>query len=1058
MDLNRISDFIDRALAHMAAGAKEAVLTSNFSSFLRSMFPESPLWVEHYFNGIENAVTLYRSNTAAASSGSIDVFVNGTVIEFERNLSHSHIYNHGFDQVKDYCAAKIRSGVAIDKLIGVLSDTLTWEFYVVNPIPGLPPSAYTSSNISLSLVHRIQINSSDHTQARQLGSAIETYFGRIGARTLSATNLYNDFGIDTPLGARYLADCSSYINSLSAQKPAYYTMIQQLWESFVEGLDKSITTSNDSYTIEFYIATLAKLLCANIFESRALLSTDAELIELISGQFFLRKGYLNFIEYDYFGWINEHIPASTFLNTLRAIQEGLSIYDYSVIPDSDIFGNLLTQLSLKTKRILLGQELTPSWLSTELVNSVYQKLSAGTWPRFIDMCCGSGSMIVSTIELCASLLNNSTLNDDDKYSIIENCALGIDIDPLAVLLAKVNWIIHTKSFCQNKTEIIIPVYHADSLFISSPVTSGTSSYTLSFDGHTVNLPGFLLDSQHNEFFSILIERITNAIDTPTIDARLICNSISLNTHNSFSSSEQTEVETFTNALHSILFSLHTNGRNGIWSFLLKNSFKPALITRRFNGIVSNTPWMALSQVTNNPYKDSLNAISRSYNIFPGDSSSLHSEIATVFLLHSIDCFLEDGGVYGCILPRSVMNGKQHDKFRINRLIPGQTPFAITPDELWDLPQDTFNNRAIALFGSKQSSCTHNSGLTSRIYSLSTNYSSGRIYINNLNGRVIWSTTSPSTRRQYSAYSFKQGADIMPRTLFYFDLTPIQNNFEIKPLIPMQSPYSFFLKDAKDPYKSYIPSSARIPKEFFKQTIVSNVVLPFKVCDTPLALIPYTKDTGNNHWRSYSAAEIAALPAPVSSTLSKLSRDYKLLKKANKELYGNQVLDIYGKLTQQSFSSGKYLVLCGAGGSNIAASFLKLDDVNNDVIVDQTLYYLQVETEDEAIYLTGLLNSNILNQTIKAYQPSGIKGERHVHTIPYQYIPRYDSTIPEHAELVLTTLRLIHEIDQLIASGSANNMINANAAPLSTRRKGFTIQIEQLPSYLDYERCCCAIII
>lgn len=1058
MDLNKISEFIDKALIHFAAGAKEAVLIGNFVSYLRSMFPETPIWVEHYFNGIEQQVTLQRAaSSGGTTSGSIDVFVNGTVIEFERNLTHSAIYNHGLFQVKDYCASKIREGLPIEKVIGVLSDTLIWEFYTVNPLPGVPNSAYYASNISLNLVKRIQVTSSDHSQALQLGTALETYFGRKESCPLTAENLYRDFGIDTPIGTRYLADCTSFVNSLSAQRPAYYTMIQQIWEKFVEGLDKSIGGTNDSYTLEFYIATLAKLLCANIFESKALISSDNELIELVSGQYFLRKGYVNFIEYDYFGWINEHLQGSSFIQVLKTLQEGLAIYDYSTIPDSDIFGNLLSQLSIKTKRILLGQELTPLWLSSALVNTVYSKLPTGTWPRFIDMCCGSGSMIVATIELCESLLSNTSLNEDEKYSIIENCALGIDIDPLAVLLAKANWIIHTKVFCQNKTEIIIPIFHADSLFISTPVTSGVSSYTLSFDGHTVNLPSFLLDTQYNEYFAILIERIASAIGTASIDAQLLCQSISSATNISFTASEQADVESFTSSLHGILYSLHSNGRNGIWAFLLKNSFKPALITRKFNGIVSNTPWMTLSQVNNNPYKDSLNTISRNYNVFPGDASSPHSEIATIFLLHSIDTFLENGGAYGCILPRSVMNGKQHDKFRNDNLIPGLTPFTLSPNELWDLPEETFNNRAIALFGRKETTCARNPSFISRVYSSATSFSPGSIFINNVNGRTIWSTTPPPVRQTYTAYSPEQGADILPRTFFYFELSPIGSSVSISPLVLNRSPYGFLLKDGKEPYKSYNPPTARLPKQLFKKTVVSNVVLPFLVCDTPCALIPYVKDAGNNHWRALLSTEMAALPTPVSATLNKLALDHENLDSKHRYLYGRERLNLRNKLSKQSFSAGKYLVLYGAGGSNIAAAYLRLDDSNKDIIIDQTLYYIEVETEKEAIYLTGLLNSAGLNNAIKTLQPSGIMGERHIHTLPFLFIPQFDPTIPEHSELVLSTSRLLSEIVQLVVSGSVSRYMDANSSPLHTRRKAFSMMVEALPSYIDYDRCCSAII-
>ena len=1053
MDISKIAEFISKALLLNHGGAKEFVLTSNLSAYLRSMFPEDPLWVEHYFNGIEDGVTLYKTKTSGASSGSIDVYVNGTVIEFERDLSSKSIYTHGLGQVKDYCAAKIRAGVPIEKLIGVLSDTLTWEFYTVDPISGLAPSSYTSSSIKLILVDRIQLTSSDHTSALTLGKAFEEYFGRKEARQLSAKNLYDDFGLETSLGNQYLTDCQSFIATLSSIKPHYYSMIQNLWESFVEGLDRSITGSVDSYTIEFYIASLAKLLCANLFEGRALLSDDNELIDLLSGEYFLRKGYVNFIEYDYFGWINGHIKGSSFLTSLHSLQEALAIYDFSSIPDSDIFGKLLSQLSSKTKRILLGQELTPTWLAKEVVNAVYKGLPQGSLPRFIDMCCGSGSMIISTIKLCSSLICDSTLKDDERYSIIADCALGIDIDPLAVLLAKINWIIHTKEFCSCKSEIIIPIYHADSLFISSPVTSGASSLTLSFDGNTVDLPKYLLDYKNNEFFSILIERLASAINLSSLDSELLISSIATETRASFSPAELIEIQSFADSLHSILYNLHTSGKNGIWAFLLKNSFKPALISRKFNGIVSNTPWMTLSQVNNNPYRDSLNSISKKYHIFPGDSSSPHSEIATVFLLHSIDTFLEDNAPFGCILPRSVMNGQQHDKFRLDKTMPGFVPFRISPRQLWDLPSDTFNNRAIALFGNKNVGHVSPSFFICRSYLTPSVYTMSRVYKVMLGNRTFWTIKTQSIKQLYDNYSFEEGCDILPRTFFYFDLRLYGKNYEISQLIKTSSSYGYFLTDAKEPYKSYIPSTARIPKALFKRTIVSNVVLPFIITDYPLALIPYTKDPATLRWRRLSPTELAALPRPVSSTLDKLSSDYALNDSKSRELYSDTVFNYRQKVYKQSFTSGKFLVVGGAGGSNIAAAYVKLDSTNQDIIVDQTLYYYQVDTEEEAIYLVGLLNSNVLNEAIKAFQTSGLFGERHIHSLPYRFIPQYDPSTKSHSDLVDATKLLIGEINTLLSSGSVSSLLDPNTSPLRSRRPAFFSEIEKLSSFKKYNLCC-----
>ncbi len=1047
MPLDSIKLFITEALRLIAAGVKEDVMTNNFVSYLRQMFPDNPQWVNHYVSGIETSVSLYRRNTV--TTGSIDVFIDGTVIEFEKNLSSTPLFTHGRDQVKEYCASRIRSGANISKLIGVLSDTLNWYFYSVQEVPGLPIAAYNTNNVNLVLLKEIHISVSDDNSAIELKNCLNEYLGRMGARPLTADCLSEDFGIDSFWGNHYLSEAKSFIGSLESLKPAYASLIHNIWSHFVEGIDLSIDSTTGSYEYEFYIATLAKLLCANIIAKQAVLSDDDELVEIVSGDYFQRLGYVNFVEYDYFGWINEHLSGSDYLQHLRKTQQDLAIYDYSSIPEEDIFGRLLSQLSIETKRVLLGQELTPAWLSEALVNNVAQKLPVGEWPRFIDMCCGSGSMLISTIKYCASKFTNLSLSDSEKYDVISSAAMGIDIDPLAVLLAKINWIIHTEQYCNDETEIVIPVYHADSLFISSPVSTNPSSYILNLDGNNVNLPRFLLDTRFNEFFPLLIEKIAQ-----TLDVSLTSSDYSLIVHESLedcsvsvSQQEETDIASFAFDLYQVLQDLHRRDRNGIWAFLIKNSFKPALIARKFNGIVSNTPWMALSEVKDNPYKVNLTNKASHYGIMPTGASFLHLELATVFLIHSIDSYLSDEAIYGCILPRSILKGKQHDQFRLASSFNSTYPFSVSNEEIWDLPEDTFPNRAVVLFGRKNT--TASTSFVGRKYSAKNTYSSAQVYQVQGAGRCIWSLDQTIYQTLTPYYSFPQGADILPRPFFYFDLQARGNNYRISPLVKNTSSYGYFLDAAKVKFEL---SASVVPKQYFRKTVVSNVLHPFIISDYPLALVPYKRDPNTGSQRLFTDAEFSALPTTVSRVFSKLRRGYIRYKGASIDLYGDEVLNFRSKLTNQEFIVGKYLVLYGAGGSNVASAYTPITADNADIIIDQTLYYLVVDNESEAIYVTGLLNSDVLSEAITTYQPSGRFGERHIHTLPKYFIPQFDSSNANHTSFVEATRALISELAALVATdANIRQLSDPNFSVLSSRRRSLLNAIHELDSFDEYDR-------
>lgn len=96
------------------------------------------------------------------------------------------------------------------------------------------------------------------------------------------------------------------------------------------------------------------------------------------------------------------------------------------------------------------------------------------------------------------------------------------------------------------------------------------------------------------------------------------------------------------------------------------------------------------------------------------------------------------------------------------------------------------------------------------------------------------------------------------------------------------------------------------------------------------------------------------------------------------------LNIRGKLYKQDFSLGRWLVLSNAGGANPCSAYIDLDEIDaTKLIIDQTLYWYLADSEDEAIYITGMLNSDALSDLISDFQPDGGFGKRHIHTIPYK---------------------------------------------------------------------------
>jgi hypothetical protein len=120
------------------------------------------------------------------------------------------------------------------------------------------------------------------------------------------------------------------------------------------------------------------------------------------------------------------------------------------------------------------------------------------------------------------------------------------------------------------------------------------------------------------------------------------------------------------------------------------------------------------------------------------------------------------------------------------------------------------------------------------------------------------------------------------------------------------------------------------------------------------------------------------------------------------------LNYQNKLTKQN-PNFKYKVVYLRSGTNLAATVVVDEPYlvrvgNNElkvngIIIHTTLYLYQTNNEDEAHYLTAVLNSSILNELVKPMQTKGAYGPRDFHKKPLEFpIPRYDFNNPVHRRL------------------------------------------------------------
>ena len=1066
---------IQSNLRLISEGKVEDVIRHNFTSYLRTIFPDLPSWVERHIEGGEAAVKY--SKTGKIRTGFVDNLVDLTAIEYESNLTVKPKFDTGFGQVKDYCASLLNKGHDPELVIGVLSDTIRWRAYKIKSVS--PPSLgkLGGEHLELEEIEQIDLSDADENAAKKLIGFLNTHLGRLGSRPLNAESISKDLGFESRFCGLHISHLRDIVSNAFASRPKYASLITNLWGRFV-----SYVTSNpsingfdqSSYSDEFYILTVAKLVCANVIERKALISDDNELRSILKGDFFKNKGLINLVEYDYFGWLNEGESLEELLPVAHALQDDLRAYDFTQSPVEDLFGQMMAQLAKRSQRLLLGQEWTPNWLAHLIVEKVISDLPHTDELKLVDMCCGSGAIIVEAVKLAKERISMtvSESSSDQRLNLLSQAITGFDIDPLAVMLSKISWVLAAGSWLEphGAYPVTIPVFHADSLFAITPLSLLDDKeiqefYSLKIAEDEIQLPCFLISPAFQTAFDSILDFGYN-LAIYTGPGELQIDETALNEAITYALSRvATEVQPdqfektkkFLIEFVTVVDKLNRDGRNGIWAFILRNSYRPGLVAGQFNGLVSNPPWLALSKIGDNPYQGVLRRKAEQFGIKPAGPSFLHIEMATIFLLHAIDRYLQDGSVIGCITPETVLNGYHHAPFRNAAYNHTDRPVNLSLNEIWRVKEQTFKNKAIVLFGEKEAGISK--GVSSTIPgglagpSGVTPFTFHRI---TQGERTAWSE-NPSTSGKgfFSPANFHQGADIMPRTLFFHELKPVppiggKRQWNVSPIDIGTSAIAFMIKDASK-LKEFKLNPCVLPDDLMFDVATSNLLTPFEIAPPVKALLPIRKQPGGT-WGKLSQSAIAAKGHSAVSAFTQIAG--AIDPGSNLDSIW-KAINTRNKLSRQVIQPGGFIVFTGTSGQNVCSAFLDASRVNLDkLIIDQTLNWARVETLDEAIYLVGLFNSEAINLVIQDFQPEGEFGKRHIHSLPFGVTPPFDSGQAAHQQVVEATKKLMNEYNALkVNDQDLVNNLHPNKSTLARRRRIIRLKINKLLSYEEYKNAC-----
>ncbi len=427
------------------------------------------------------------------------------------------------------------------------------------------------------------------------------------------------------------------------------------------------------FSVHTYFAFLMKLITAELltlretsfgtsFASELAHISDYELKrqleDIENGGVYARKGITNFLEGDFFRWYLDAFDSPELKEAIREVARTLSEFEPAtsiLAPAStrDLLKKLYQYLVPQEVRHRLGEYYTPDWLAELLLNEV--RYDGNTLKRFLDPACGSGTFLVLAIQRAIKHGREKEKMPDLEIAkrIIANI-WGFDLNPLAVIAARTNYLFALGDLVNELQRVEIPIYLTDSVLTPTRTTGNlfgeflevsTSVGKFQVPAEWVRDGGFWL----GKATPLVEEMVKNQYSVDEAMKRLKNEGLILPTN-------QEVVKNFYNQI----LELEKQNKNGIWARFLKNAFSP-MVAGKFDFVMGNPPWI-LWEYLSKEYRGATQNLWDNYGLTKiGQARNVlirgRRDFSMLFVYASSDYYLENGAKLGFLITKEVFKSQ-----------------------------------------------------------------------------------------------------------------------------------------------------------------------------------------------------------------------------------------------------------------------------------------------------------------------------------------------------------------------------------------------------------------
>jgi type II restriction/modification system DNA methylase subunit YeeA len=393
--------------------------------------------------------------------------------------------------------------------------------------------------------------------------------------------------------------------------------------------------------------------------------------ELESGGIFRRLLRIeNFLEGDYFSWYLDELDEKMGDAIARLVR---ALSDYEVATPQlepefarDLLKRLYQNLVPGDLRHRLGEYYTPDWLANLLLDEVGLSIDnlrrAGEEDplkpleiRVLDPACGSGTFLVLYISRLRKYAEEHFLLDTLLNYVLNN-VVGYDLNPLAVLTARTNYLLAIADLLVYTSGTIeIPVYLADSIMVERRAGPYGDVYILKTVVGTFEIPTSVIRKG-------LLQKILAEISW-SLENKYAREDFNRRVEHAYKLTQ--EEATVLARSYERLYKLEEEGKNRVWVSVIRNAFAP-ILKGRFDYVVGNPPWVNWENLPEEYRKVSM-SLWKHYGLaeIKGKTGlgKVKRDLAMLFLARCLDLYLKDGGKLGFLMPFTVFKTQAGAGFR-----------------------------------------------------------------------------------------------------------------------------------------------------------------------------------------------------------------------------------------------------------------------------------------------------------------------------------------------------------------------------------------------------------